>query len=109
MKKRRRLRATYPQARATGLSIEEAAAAYGVACRVVNVRAAKDQLSSLLDRAAQGERIVITSDGLPKAMIVRYRPFVQGARWTSRQALRQKSPPSDDSTPVIREMRDSGY
>jgi prevent-host-death family protein len=109
MKKGRRLRATYPQAKATRLSIEEAAATYGVPCQVVNVRVAKDQLSSLLDRAAQGARIVITSDGLPKAMIVRYQPFIHGTRWTSRQSLRQKSPPSDDSTPIIREMRDSGY
>jgi prevent-host-death family protein len=109
MPSRRKRRATYPEAKATRLRIEEAAAAFGVDCRVVNVRAAKDQLSSLLEAAERGERIVITSDGLPKAMIVRYRPFTAGSRWTSRQALRNKMPVSDDSTPLIRRMRDSGY
>ena len=89
--------------------IEEAAAAYGIQCRVVNVREAKDRLSSLLDSAALGEQIVITSDGLPKAMIVRYRPIISGSKWTSRQALRQKMPVSEDSSGMIREMRDSRY
>jgi prevent-host-death family protein len=37
---------------------------------VVNVRAAKDQLSSLLEKAAQGNEVIITSDGLPKAKLV---------------------------------------
>ena len=36
----------------------------------INVRAAKDQLSSLLEDAAQGNEIVITSDGKPKAKLV---------------------------------------
>ena len=87
----------------------EAAAAYGIVCGVVNVREAKDQLSSLLDRAERGERIVVTSDGRPKAMIVRYRPMVQGAKWTSLRALREKTTIVEDSTPFIRAERDSGY
>jgi prevent-host-death family protein len=37
---------------------------------VTNVRAAKAHLSELLDRAAAGEEIVVTSDGKPKARIV---------------------------------------
>jgi prevent-host-death family protein len=37
---------------------------------ITNVRAAKAHLSELLDRAAAGEEIVITSDGKPKARIV---------------------------------------
>lgn len=87
----------------------EAAATYGIVCDVVNVREAKDQLSSLLDRAERGERIVVTSDGRPKAMIVRYRPMVQGAKWTSHRALREKTLIVEDSTPFIRAERDSGY
>ena len=35
-----------------------------------SVRMAKARLSEFLDRAAAGEEIVITSDGLPKARIV---------------------------------------
>jgi prevent-host-death family protein len=109
MNRKQRVRSTYPEAKAQELAIMEAAAAYGMECAVVNVREAKDKLSSLLDRAARGEQIVITSDGRPKAMIVRYRPMIQGAKWTSRRALRQKTPVSEDSTPIIRETRDSGY
>lgn len=36
----------------------------------VNVRSAKDQLSSLLEEAALGNEVIITSDGLPKARLV---------------------------------------
>ena len=75
----------------------------------VSVRAAKDQLSALLDRAARGERIVITSDGQPKAMIVRYKPVVRGKPWESRKAFRDTMPMGPDSTPMIRAERDSGY
>jgi prevent-host-death family protein len=35
----------------------------------INIRAAKDQLSSLLEEAAKGNEIIITSDGLPKAKL----------------------------------------
>jgi prevent-host-death family protein len=109
MKKKRRIHSTYPEAKAQELSIKEAAAAYGVECGVVNVREAKDHLSSLLDRAERGERIVVTSDGRPKAMIVRYRPMIQGAKWTSLRALREKTTIVEDSTPILRAERDSGY
>ena len=108
MKRTRRIRSTYPEAQAQKLAIEEAAAAYGLECGVVSVRDAKDQLSSLLDRAERGEQIVITSDGRPKAMIVRYRPMIQGAKWTSHRALRQLSI-CEDSTAILREEKDSGY
>jgi prevent-host-death family protein len=109
MKQKRRIRSTYPEARAEEFAIKEAAAAYGVECGVVNVREAKDQLSSLLDRAEKGERIVVTSDGRPKAMIVRYRPMIHGAKWTSHRALREKTSICEDSAPILRAERDSGY
>lgn len=75
----------------------------------VSVRAAKDQLSSLLERAAQGEDIVITSDGKPKAMIVRYRPVITGKPAKSLRELRKTMPVTPDSTVMVREERDSGY
>lgn len=109
MNRSRRVRSTYPEARAQELAIKEAAAAYGMECDVVSVREAKDQLSSLLDRAERGEQIIITSDGRPKAMIVRYRPMIQGAKWRSRRALRQKTSVSEDSSSILRAERDSGY
>src|SRR6185503_10000425 len=88
--------------------VQEAQAAYSEPVEV-SVRAAKDQLSSLLERAAQGEEIVITSDGKPKAMIVRYRPVISGKPAKSLRELRQKMPMTPDSTEMIREMRDSGH
>jgi prevent-host-death family protein len=87
--------------------VQEAQGAYAEPVEV-SVRAAKDQLSSLLERAAQGEDIVITSDGKPKAMIVRYRPLITGKPAKSLRELRKSMPMTPDSTEMIREMRDSG-
>jgi prevent-host-death family protein len=88
--------------------VQEAQAAYSLPVEV-SVRTAKDQLSSLLERAAQGEEIVITSDGKPKAMIVRYRPVITGKPAQSLHELRRSMPVTPDSAEMIREMRDSGY
>jgi prevent-host-death family protein len=109
MKKKRKIRATYPEAEAQALEIREAATAYGIECDVVNVREARDQLSNLLDRAAKGARIVITSDGMPKAMIVRYRPVITGPKWNSVKHTLIEPLIIEDSTPFIRAERDSGY
>src|SRR5687768_427722 len=87
--------------------VGEAQAAYTAPVEI-SVRAAKDQLSALLERAAQGEDIVITSDGKPKAMIVRYRPVITGKPARSLRELRQSMPVTPDSTELIRKMRDSG-
>ncbi len=59
--------------------LSETAPALEATEMVVNVRAAKDQLSSLLEQAANGNEIIITSDGIPKAKLVpvrsRRQPF----------------------------------
>lgn len=89
----------------TPQQIREAAAAYGIRRDVVAVREAKDQLSALLQRAAQGEQIVITSDGEPKAMIVRYRPVLRGKPWKSLAAFRATLPMQPDSQALIDEDR----
>ena len=60
----------YPPVKAAAATLREAAAALEEPVRVVNVRAAKDQLSSLLEEAARGNEVVITSDGIPKAKLV---------------------------------------
>ena len=52
-------------------SMKEAAATYMPPMRI-NVRAAKDKLSNLLDLAAEGEDVIITSDGQPKARLTSY-------------------------------------
>lgn len=87
--------------------MQETQAAYGEPVEV-SVRTAKDQLSALLERAALGEEIVITSDGKPKAMIVRYRPVITGKPARSTAALLRSMPMTPDSTALIREMRDGG-
>lgn len=93
----------------TPQALRETAAAYGIRRNVVGVREAKDQLSSLLQRAAQGEQIVITSDGEPKAMIVRYRPVLRGKPWKSLAEFRATQPMQPDSLPLIEEDRTDRY
>lgn len=90
----------------TAQEIREAAAAYGIRRDVVAVREAKDQLSALLQRAARGEQIVITSDGQPRAMIVRYRPVLRGKPWKSLAEFRAKQPMQPDSRSLIDEDRE---
>ena len=57
----------------------------------VNVRTAKDQISALLERASEGEEIVITSDGRPKGMLVRFRPQAEGRPADSHHRRRRVS------------------
>lgn len=105
MKRKRRQSAAYPEPHESPQQIKEAAAAYGVRRDVLSVREAKDQLSALLQRAAAGEEIVITSDGRPKAMIVRYRPVLRGKPWKSLAAFRATMPMQPDSMPLLDEDR----
>lgn len=60
----------YPPVKAAPAALRETALALEEPTRVVNVRAAKDQLSSLLEEAASGNEVIITSDGVPKAKLV---------------------------------------
>src|SRR5882757_9253126 len=97
----------YPEAKDTATQIREDAAAYGLRRDVLGVREAKDQLSSLLQRAAAGEEIVITSDGAPTAMIVRYKPVIRGKPFKPNWKLLRSMPMTSDSTRLIREERDA--
>lgn len=99
---------TYPKNKDTTAQIKEDAALYGLRRDVLGVREAKDQLSSLLQRAAGGEEIVITSDGVPTAMIVRYKPVIRGKPFKPNWELLRSMPMTSDSTAMIREERDSG-
>jgi prevent-host-death family protein len=109
MKKKPKPAVVYAEPADNAMSVAEAAKAVGLTRDVVSVREAKDSLSSLLQRAADGEEIVITSDGQPKAMIVRYRPVIIGAPARSRAALRASMPMGPDSTAMIRAERDGRY
>ncbi len=70
----------FPPAKAGApVSLKEAAVSEPPSSMLINVRAAKDQLSSLLEHAARGNEVIITSDGQPKAKLVPFkstrRPF----------------------------------
>lgn len=64
----------YTLAKSQPGELREAAATLDEPELIVNVRAAKDQLSSLLEQAARGNEVIITSDGEPKAKLVPVRP-----------------------------------
>ena len=95
--------------RVTAAQIREDGKLYGLRRDALGVREAKNQLSSLLQRAAGGEEIVITSDGVPAAMIVPYKPVVRGKPFKPNWKLLNSMPMTPDSTPMIRAERDAGY
>ncbi|MEO7414274.1 MAG: type II toxin-antitoxin system prevent-host-death family antitoxin [Opitutaceae bacterium] len=107
MKRKKPVLRNYPEAKDSGATLHEAALA--AEREVLGVREAKDQLSSLLQRAAAGEEIVITSDGVPTAMIVRYKPALKGKPFKPHWNLLRSMPVSPDSTALIRKMRDGRY
>lgn len=73
----------------------------------INVRAAKDQFSSLIEQAAAGNEVVITSDGRPKAKLVPFKPSRKRFRvdW---ELLRWVKPRAGakSTEEIIREQRD---
>jgi prevent-host-death family protein len=60
----------YPSAKSGPMVLKEVAVAPGIG-EVISVRSAKAHLSALLDLVASGHEITITSDGKPKAKLVR--------------------------------------
>lgn len=108
MKRKKANSPSYPDGKDPTRQLKEDAAVYGLRRDVLGVREAKDQLSSLLQRAATGEEIVITSDGIPTAMIVRYKPVIRGKPFQPNWKLLKSMPMTSDSTPHIRAERDRG-
>ncbi len=88
-------------------ALKEAAAVEEEPPVLVNVRAAKDQLSALLEQAARGQEIVITSDGEPKAKLVPFRATRKPFRvdWGLLRSMKSASggPWAED---IVREDRD---
>jgi len=97
----------YPPAGVEPMALQETATALEGAELVVNVRTAKDQLSSLLEEAARGNEVIITSDGQPKAKLVPVRSRRQSFRmdWEllRSQPLRRGAPAAEG---LVREDRD---
>ncbi len=90
-----------------GKSLEVRESATADAPAVVNVRAARDGLSRLLDQAAQGNEVIITSDGRPKAKLVPVdsprRAFKVDWDLLASMPLRESAPSADE---LIRKNRD---
>ena len=97
----------YPPVSAEPIVLKEAVAALEETELVVNVRAAKDQLSSLLEQAARGNVVVITSDGEPKARLVPIRsrraPFRMDWELIRSMPMESAAPSAEQ---LVREDRD---
>ena len=97
----------YRPPNAEPLVLKEAASALEERGLVVNVRTAKDQLSSLLEQAARGNVVVITSDGEPKARLVPMRlrrpPFRVDWELLRSMPLQRRAPTAEE---LVREDRD---
>ncbi len=72
---------------------------------IASVRTAKAKLSELLDRAAKGEEVVITSDGRAKARLVAVRE--QLPYRVNRKLLRRRMRRRSATADAVREERDS--
>jgi prevent-host-death family protein len=73
---------------------------------IANVRTAKARLSELLERAAAGEEVLITSDGRPKAKLVGIGPDPQPFR-VDRRLLRQRLRAGRRAESLVRQDRDA--
>lgn len=72
-----------------------------------SVAQAKAQLSELLDRAEQGEEVVITRRGEPVALLAPVRPAAAGIDFARLRALRTNMPRAKTSAAkLVRKMRD---
>lgn len=103
----KRKRFQYPPAGAESMVIKESAT-LGRSGLIVNVRTAKDQLSQLLESAARGDEVIITSGGQPKAKLV---PVRSGRRvfrtdWDLLRSMPRR-PSSPSAEELVREDRDA--
>ena len=100
----------YPPVKPAPAALRETAMELEEPTRMVNVRAAKDQLSSLLEEAAGGNEVIITSDGVPKAKLVPVRGQRRVFRvdWALLNSMPMKAgAPSAEG--IVREDRDGRY
>jgi prevent-host-death family protein len=98
----------YPAAKPGGSAMKLKETAVWEGPLSINVRAAKDSLSSLLERAAHGLETIITSDGEPKAKLVpverKRKPFRVDWELLRSMPIRKGARRAED---LIREERDS--
>ena len=105
MKKRKAFKYALPRSGAAS-TLKETALLEPLPPLQVNVRAAKDNFSSLLEEASRGHEIIITSDGKPKARLVPY--HMKRKRFKVDWALLRSMPvtPGPAAEEIIREERD---
>jgi len=105
MKKRKAFKYTSPGSGRADV-LKETAMLDPLPALQVNVRAAKDNFSSLLEEAARGHEIIITSDGEPKAKLVPY--HMKRKRFKVDWALLRSMPitAGPAAEDIIREERD---
>ena len=98
----------YPASKAASGPLKEATALEPLQPLTINVRAAKDQLSSLLEQAAQGNEVIITSDGLPKAKLVPFKSARKPFRvdWKLLRSIQPKAG-AKSAEELVREDRDA--
>ena len=98
----------YPPYKPQPAVLKEVAIAPGIG-EVISVRAAKTHLSALLELVAAGQEITITSDGKPKAKLVKVEMDEPGKVFQGMGDYLLKQPihggPSAEE--IIREDRDS--
>jgi prevent-host-death family protein len=73
---------------------------------IANVRTAKARFSELLERAASGEEIVITSAGRPKAKLVGLGANTLSPFRVNRRLLRGRPKKATRAEILVREERD---
>ena len=79
-----------------------------------SVAEAKSHLSSLIDRALDGDEVIITRHGTP---VVEIRPVMKQARvmtdeamdWLTANRVIPERPPVQDAAEIVRQMRDEDW
>ena len=98
----------YPPLKSEPMVLKEVAVAPGIG-DVISVRSAKAHLSALLDLVAGGREITITSDGKPKAKLVKAETRERGKIFQGMGDYLMKQPihrgPTADE--IIRQDRDA--
>jgi len=97
----------YPSVKAGAAALKEAAVPEPPPATIINVRAAKDQLSSLLEQAARGHEVIITSDGMPKAKLIPVKPSRKPFRvdWDLLRSVKPRAG-AKSADAIVREERD---
>jgi prevent-host-death family protein len=98
----------YTIAKSEPMVLREMAVASGIG-EIINLRSAKTHLSALLELVAGGREITITSDGKPKAKLIRV-PELKGRKTFQGMGdflMRQPIHGGPSAEEVIREDRDS--